>query len=937
MIEYLDRHSRRLIGAGKRRNGLYYFEDFSRVHVVGVSKKNDSMDTWHQRLGHPSETVMKWLDPVSGIQSSISNPCEICLRAKHARDIFPTSVSKTTRIFELVHCDVWGPYNTASSCGARSFLTIVDDFSRAVWVYLLVDKTEVFSMFMNFCAMVDRQFSQRIKMVRSDNGTEFNCLKDFFRTSGIIFQTSCVATPQQNGRVERKHRHILNVARALRFQAHLPIHFWGECVLTAAHLINLTPSAVLKHKTPFEILFQKPPDYKELRVFGCLCFAYNLRSSKDKFMSRSRKCVFVGYSFGKKGWKVYDLETHEYFTSRDVKFFEDQFPFATPLADDLEESSPMPIIDTWEYPSSTPPPTSSSEVALPPTSTQEASDMDPSLDSLPPDLGRGKRLKTPSVRLKDYETHTIIHESPFLAPPVSSRPSVQTEPTSFQEAVKDAGWREAMRAEIRALEENHTWTMQPLPSGKRALGCRWVYKIKYHADGSIERLKARLVIFGNRQVEGLDYNETFAPVAKMVTVRAFLAVAASKNWELHQMDVHNAFLHGDLDEEVYMQVPQGYAASDPSLVCRLHKSLYGLKQAPRCWFAKLVGALKRYGFLQSYADYSLFTRTKGSIQLNVLVYVDDLIISGNDHEAILHFKSYLSDCFHMKDLGTLRYFLGIEVARNPSGLFLTQRKYTLDILSETGLLGSKPASFPIEQNHSLATASGPPLADPEPYRRLLGRLIYLAVTRPDLTYSVHVLSQFMQAPGQAHWDAALRVVRYLKGSPGQGILLRSDSDLSLTGWCDSDWAACPLTRRSLSGWLVFLGHSPVSWKTKKQSTVSRSSAESEYRAMAAATCELKWLKALLLSLGVNHTKAIPLFCDSQSALHIARNPVFHERTKHIEVDCHFVRDAIKENLIAPSYVPTTVQLADIFTKALGKTQFQFLLRKLGILNPHAPT
>ena len=195
----------------------------------------------------------------------------------------------------------------------------------------------------------------------------------------------------------------------------------------------------------------------------------------------------------------------------------------------------------------------------------------------------------------------------------------------------------------------------------------------------------------------------------------------------------------------------------------------------------------------------------------------------------------------------------------------------------------------------------------------------------------------MQEPRQEHWDAALRVVRYLKGSPGQGILLRSDSELSLKGWCDSDWAACPLTRRSLTGWLVFLGHSPIAWKTKKQHTVARSSAEAEYRSMASITCELKWLKGLLLSLGVHHPKAIPLFCDSQSALHIAQNPVFHERTKHIEVDCHFVRDAIQEGLLAPSYVPTTVQLADIFTKALGKKQFDFLLDKLGIFDLHAPT
>ena len=302
----------------------------------------------------------------------------------------------------------------------------------------------------------------------------------------------------------------------------------------------------------------------------------------------------------------------------------------------------------------------------------------------------------------------------------------------------------------------------------------------------------------------MDYNETFAPVAKMVTVRAFLAIAASKNWELHQMDVHNAFLHGDLDEEVYMKLPPGFTSSSPTQVCRLRKSLYGLKQAPRCWFAKLVSALKDYGFLQSYSDYSLFTYSRGSIQINVLVYVDVLILSANDSIALQTFKAYLSDCFHLKDLGSLKYFLGIEVARSATGIFLCQRKYTLDILSETGLLGSKPIGTPIEQNHKLGLATGDFLSDPESYRRLVGRLIYLAVTRPDLAYSVHILSQFMHQPRAEHWEAALRVVRYLKGTPGQGILLRSDSDLHLQGWCDSDWAAYPLTRRSLTGWLIFL-------------------------------------------------------------------------------------------------------------------------------------
>ena len=344
----------------------------------------------------------------------------------------------------------------------------------------------------------------------------------------------------------------------------------------------------------------------------------------------------------------------------------------------------------------------------------------------------------------------------------------------------------------------------------------------------------------------------------MVTVRTFLTVAAICKWELHQMDVHNAFLHGDLAEEVYMRLPPGFSNGLTGKVCRLRKSLYGLRQAPRCWYAKLATALRTYSFSASSSDHSLFVYCKHDIVLNILVYVDDLVIAGNNGAAIADFKAYLSDCFHMKDLGKLKYFLGIEVARNSRGIFLCQRKYALDILTETGLLGSKPASVPMEENHRLGLASDPLMPDPARYRRLVGRLIYLTITRPELCYSVHILAQFMQRPTQSQWDAALRVVRYLKSSPGQGILLRADSSLVLDAYCDADWARFPISRRSLTAYFVFLGGSPISWKIKKQATVSRSLAEAEYRAIASATCEILWLKGLLRSLGVPQTEPVPL-------------------------------------------------------------------------------
>ncbi|XP_071712546.1 uncharacterized mitochondrial protein AtMg00810-like [Rutidosis leptorrhynchoides] len=324
----------------------------------------------------------------------------------------------------------------------------------------------------------------------------------------------------------------------------------------------------------------------------------------------------------------------------------------------------------------------------------------------------------------------------------------------------------------------------------------------------------------------------------MVTVRSLLAVAAMFDWELFQMDVSNAFLHGDLLEEVYMTMPLGYSGKgepvqdipfDKSKVCKLKKSLYGLKQAPRQWFAKLSSALLSFGYVQSKADYSLFTKKDEEQFTAVLVYVDDLLITGNSETHISLLKEQLKTHFHMKDLGTVSYFLGVEVSKSKQGIFVSQQKYTMDLLKENGVLNCKPYKLPLDPNTKLQADIGTPLADPEVYRRLIEKLIYLTITRPDICYSVQLLSQFMQTPTSIHHQVAKHLLRYLLQAPAQGILLASNSAVELKAFCDSDWASCPMTRRSTTGYCILLGDSPVSWKSKKQNVVSRSSAEAEYR------------------------------------------------------------------------------------------------------------
>ncbi|XP_068326019.1 uncharacterized mitochondrial protein AtMg00810-like [Pyrus communis] len=344
------------------------------------------------------------------------------------------------------------------------------------------------------------------------------------------------------------------------------------------------------------------------------------------------------------------------------------------------------------------------------------------------------------------------------------------------------------------------------------------------------------------------------------------------------MDVKNAFLHGDLEEEVYMRLPPGHPQSQvPDLVCKLHKSIYGLKQSPRAWYAKLSSVLHSAGFKRSGADSSLFVRTGAGGKLVVLIYVDDLIITGDNASEIFKLKQSLQQKFAIKDFGVLKYFLGIEMASSHKGLFLNQQKYVMDLLNDANMSESKPATTPLDSKLKLKMG-GTPLSNISAYQRLVGKLIYLTITRPDISYAVSIVSQFMHIPSVDHLNLVKRILRYLKGSVGRGILMTKNDHTHIMGYCDADWAGNAIDCKSTSGYCTFVGGNLVTWKSKKQTVIARSSAEAEYRAMASTACELIWLKGLLSDLGFSATLPMSLLCDNQAAMHIASNPVFHERT-----------------------------------------------------------
>uniref|UniRef100_A0A2N9EUK7 Integrase catalytic domain-containing protein n=1 Tax=Fagus sylvatica TaxID=28930 RepID=A0A2N9EUK7_FAGSY len=802
------------------------------------------------------------------------------------------SNKKSTAPFALVHADLWGPAPITSFTGFRYYLVLVDDFTKFTWTYLLKHKSDTFSIFTQFQAMVQTQFSLPIQVLRTDCGGEFisNEFNQFCANNGIIHQLSCPHTPQQNGTAERKHRHLIQCALALLSESTLPMSYWSYAVSTATHLINRLPTPNLNHKTPWEMLFHAPPDLTHLKSFGCQCFPLITPYTAHKLHPKTIPCVFLGYPSHTKGYLCLDPITQRLYTSRHVLFNECIFPGLTHSTDTLNPPAAQNLssaISPCLYPVH--------KITLPlPTTTLPAS-ISSAAESSSAETSSAEHSPAESTQSQKAalpQSHSPLSSAPILNPapmpiqPISNPPPPQpllathpmqtrsksgivkpklgyavqvdysiTEPTTYSVASKHPQWCNAMNEEFQALQKQGTWSLVPAPSSKNIVGCKWVYKLKYNSNGSISRYKARLVAKGFHQQYGVDFDETFSPVIKPPTVR-------------------------------------------------LQKSIYGLKQAPRAWFESFTSQLLHLGFIASTADSSLFIYTNNTVIAYLLLYVDDIVMTSNTPAYLDHLITQLSTVFDLKDLGSLHYFLGLQVTRDSS------------VAPTPDSLYMKVTLYP----------------DPHGYRSLVGALHYLTFTRPDISFSVHQVCQYMSAPTTIHLAAAKRILRYLRGTLNHGIAF-TPSPLQLSAYTDADWAGDPDDRHSTSGYLVYLGSNPITWSAKKQPTVSRSSTESEYRAFAIATAELCWIRTLLKDLGIYLSQPPLLWCDNVSALAIASNPVFHARTKHIEVDFHFVRERVLCKDLEVKFVSTIDQLADIFTKSLPTQRFIDLRRNLMVSVP----
>lgn len=490
-------------------------------------------------------------------------------------------------------------------------------------------------------------------------------------------------------------------------------------------------------------------------------------------------------------------------------------------------------------------------------------------------------------------------------------------PSSYLKALLDPNWTPAMDDEIDAFDKTRTWDLVPRPPNANVVTSMWLYKHKLDAAGKPKRHKARLVANGKSQEEGIDYNETFAPVVKPATIRTVLNVSLAHDWPIHQLDVKNAFLHGVLDETIYMKQPPGYISKEfPNHVCKLNKAIYGLKQAPRAWNSRFATFITNLGFTCSKSDASLFVFNKNGRRAYLLLYVDDIILTASTTVFLQQIVTKLQTEFPMSDSGKLHYFLGVKADFVNGGIFLSQQSYAKDIIQRAGMKECKPIATPVDLQSKLKAEEGERIPDPTQYRRLAGALQYLTFTRPDIAYAVHQICLYMHDPRVPHLQALKRIIRYIQGTSSYGQQLTKGSIKDLVAYTDADWAGCPDTRRSTSGYCVYLGPNLVSWSSKRQPTVSRSSAEAEYKGVANAVSELTWIRNLLLELGHPISKASVVYCDNISSVYLSQNPVRHQRTKHIEIDIHFVREKVAKGEVKVLFVPSSLQFADVFTKGL---------------------
>ena len=738
--------------------------------------------------------------------------CVECFKGKMTNKRKKTAV-RSKELLELIHTDICGPFKHQTICGNVYFITFIDDFSKYGYVSLLSEKSQALAAFQIYKAEVENQLERKIKTVRSDRGGEFygkytekgqqkGPFALFLQEHGIKAQYTTPYNPQQNGVAERKNRTLLNMVRCMMCTTGLPKFLWGEALKTANYICNRTPSKAIE-KTSFELWYGRKPSLFHCHVWGCQAEARIYNPKMSKLDEKSVSCYFIGYPDKSKGYKLYSAKhSPRIFETHQVKFLNEKIhntiyedltldfeeivmdedlantlPFDNDdeLADDIirenQDADDQEIDQGMQldnpgnnnafaviqnHPIAAVEPAAEPNPIPQPPQPQNNPNPNPPQD---PELRRSKRARKAKFGGEDcpyivsYLTETDIVEDC----------AEDNDPANFVQAtecVESEKWQEAMQSEIESMEKNGVWELVEADPRQKAIGCKWIYKTKRDAAGNIERHKARLVAKGFTQKEGIDYIETYSPVSCKDSFRIIMALVAHYDMELHQMDVKTAFLNGELDEVIYMKQAEGFIkAGNENLVCKLKKSIYGLKQASRQWYKKFDSVISSFGFNENLVDECVYLKTVGDQFIFLVLYVDDILLASSNQKLLKDTKSFLSKNFDMKDLGEAAYVLGIEIKRDRAQklLGLSQQSYITKVLKRFSMEQCSGGEVPMSKGDKLTKGQRPQSeAEKEsmkskPYARLVGSLMYAQVcTRPDLAFSVGMLSRFQSNPGNEH-------------------------------------------------------------------------------------------------------------------------------------------------------------------------------------------
>lgn len=923
-----------------RIGSQYILDSVATEATLAAAEGDPDIDLWHKRFGHIGvqglrglHRVVSDLDvPISVPRGHNSDQCEPCIMAKQLRVVNRQKPEKSDEPLGRVFSDFWGPYSIPTLFGERYVWTLTDQATRKSWVFLTKKRSDFREVLLKWKKEVELQTGHRLKVLRLDNAGEFKAVEDELRTNyGIRIEWTTPYTPEQNGVSERLNRTLISLARAMLIDAQLPYKFWGEAVKAVCYIRNRTnigPGGL----TPEEAFTGKRPGIMHLKPWGCLAFHRVPDKTRLNLEPVSKRMCLVGYTETTQQYRLYDPINQRIIISTRPRFLERRhlkwkWNTKTP-APELDSESDDSSYEELEVNRPVEEPRVLGVPELPLVDGRESRTPDQREDSEPSHeapLGRGLRVRRPR-RFFDGDT----------AWSADAQEEGIRLPKSYDEAISDPQyaqqWKDAIADELAKLQVLGTWEYAELPAGKATVGTKWVFTVKYTSTRLVDRFKARLVAQGYSQRLGDDFYETFSPTIRYESIRALLAIGCAEDLEIHQADVESAYPRAKLHAEVYIRGVQGLTLPS-GIALKVQKALYGLKQSGREWYIEACNGLAKLGLTPSFSDPSVFINKDRTLIIGL--YVDDMLILGRSLGAVSEFKEEFSKMYKIKDLGEVRTFLGLEVTRDRASRTLTisQRSYTLKLIDE--YLGGSDRTDPTPTGgiQTLGKAKqNEPRADISLYQRAIGSLMYLQRgTRPDITFAVCRLSQHCSDPTIRHWNCVLRVVRYLRGTSSYAIRYGNTERLqALKGYSDSDYAGDPADRLSTYGYIFKLCGGSVAWTSRKQRSVSTSTTEAEYVALCQTSKQAVWYCGLLRDIGYSkYLKdgfTVPLLCDNQSAIALADNPENHARSKHIDVQFHYVRQLLAYNKISVEYCPTSHMVADALTKPLRLSVYRTCIK-----------